>query len=222
MFRGEEAVDPDPRDDGRPDRPRRRGCTRSRGTSSAAHGQHPTVEVLPLHLDHGEVAAQHLGVGAADLIEPREIDRELLDWSLGPAVGEVDDLGAVEIGPLVGRQQLIDGHVVEAGEPLQSRHGDRTLTPLVGAKHRSLELLGRVRLDVLQRKSLLAANASEAFAHPASICSGLRLIVRQSIFCHARPCLAPGLAQHPVPRPAATIGEPATFCNHSRPSPHPT
>ena len=40
----------------------------------APHGEHPAVEVAALHLDHPEVAGQHLGVGALGLLHGGEVE----------------------------------------------------------------------------------------------------------------------------------------------------
>ena len=61
-------------------------------------------------------------------------------------------------GPRRG-QQLVDRHVVEAGQPLEPGHRDGPLAALVGAEHRRLELLRGGRLDLLQRQPLLPADA---------------------------------------------------------------
>ena len=69
-----------------------------------------------------------------------------------------------EGGALVGREQLVDRHVVEAGQALQAGHRDGPLAPLVGTEDRRLELqLGR-RLDVLEREPLLATDGTQALA----------------------------------------------------------
>ena len=52
---------------------------------------------------------------------------------------------SAKAGPSSDGQQLVDRHVVEAGQPLQARHRDGPLAPLVGAEHRRLELLARGR-----------------------------------------------------------------------------
>ena len=60
------------------------------------------------------------------------------------------------------RQELVDRHVVELRQPLQARHRDRALTPLVGAEHRGLELQPRGLLDRLEREPLLASHSAQA------------------------------------------------------------
>src|SRR5207248_8204041 len=44
----------------------------------AADGEHPAVEVLALHLDHLEVALQHVGLGLGEPLEGREVDGDLV------------------------------------------------------------------------------------------------------------------------------------------------
>src|SRR4051812_47631844 len=79
-----------------------------------AHRQHPTVEVLALHLDHPQVPTQHRGFGAVELVEPGEVDGDGFHLgATGAAVGEVDGTFAVEARTLVLGQELVDGHVVE-------------------------------------------------------------------------------------------------------------
>ena len=65
---------------------------------------------------------------------------------------------------LVVGEQLVDRHVVEAGQPLQAGHRDGPLAPLVGPQHRGLELLARGGLDLLQRQPLLPPDQAQAFA----------------------------------------------------------
>ncbi len=67
------------------------------------------------------------------------------------------------------RQQLVDGDVVELGEPLQPRHRDRSLAPLVGAEHGGLELRVGVRLDLVQAEPLLTTDGPEALTDLAAV-----------------------------------------------------
>src|SRR5581483_11898939 len=131
------------------------------------YGEDPPVEILPLHLDHLQVADQHLRGRAVELAEPGQVDRDAA--SVDGRVGEVDDVGSPVA--FLARQELVDGHLVEAGEALQPRYRDRTLAPLVRAEHRRLELLSRPGFDVLQREALLAANRPEALADLAAVAS---------------------------------------------------
>src|SRR6478735_4156811 len=67
-----------------------------------ADGEHPPVEVLALDLDHREVAVEHVGLGAAQVLEATQVDGEgaLVDR-------ERAGTGAVaEGGALVGGEQL--------------------------------------------------------------------------------------------------------------------
>src|SRR5581483_6712232 len=131
------------------------------------YGEDPPVEILPLHLDHLQVADEHLRGRAVELAEPGQVDRDAA--SVDGRVGEVDDVGSPVA--FLARQELVDGHLVEAGEALQPRYRDRTLAPLVRAEHRRLELLSRPGFDVLQREALLAANRPEALADLAAVAS---------------------------------------------------
>jgi hypothetical protein len=40
----------------------------------AADGEHPTVVVAALHLDHAQVAAEHLALLPAELLDGTEVD----------------------------------------------------------------------------------------------------------------------------------------------------
>ena len=66
-------------------------------------------------------------------------------------------------------KELIDRNPVEAGQALQARHRDGPLPTLVGAQHRRLELLMRLGLDLLERKSLLPADHPQAIADLAAV-----------------------------------------------------
>ncbi len=77
---------------------------------------------------------------------------------------EVDDGVGPEVG-VVTRKKLVNGHVVEAGEPLEAGDRDGPFAPLVGPEHRGLELLPGARFDLLERKPLLLANGAEPAPH---------------------------------------------------------
>src|SRR5205814_8558402 len=81
------------------------------------------------------------------------------------------------VGAEVARQQLVDGHVVEASEALEAGDGDGALTALVGTEHRGLELLLRRGFDCLQREALLLPYSSQTFAHPLCVACRYRLFV---------------------------------------------
>ena len=88
---------------------------------------------------------------------------------LAPDVkGRIDCLRKAEVRSVVG-EQLIDGHVVEAREPLKSGHRDRSFATLIGTQNRGLELLGRARLDFLEREPLLAADGPQPLADSAAV-----------------------------------------------------
>ena len=76
----------------------------------------------------------------------------------GP-VGEVDDLALV-----VGREELVDRDGVELRQPLEPRHRDGPLPPLVGAEHGRLELLFGRGLDLLEAETLLLADEPKTLA----------------------------------------------------------
>jgi hypothetical protein len=59
---------------------------------------------------------------------------------------------------------VVDGDAVEDGQPLQPRHRDAALAPLVGAEDAGLELLAGALLDVVEGKALLQADVAEPFA----------------------------------------------------------
>ena len=59
------------------------------------------------------------------------------------------------LGPLVGRQHLRNRNPEELGEPLQTRHREAALAPLVCPEHRRLELALRLALHVLEGQAAL-------------------------------------------------------------------
>ena len=61
------------------------------------------------------------------------------------------------------RQELVDGHTVEARQAVQSGYGYGALTAFVGPEDRCLELRLRPGLDILQREPLLPADQPDAF-----------------------------------------------------------
>ena len=134
-----------------------------------------------------------------------------LPGPLVPGVGEVDDLRRrPKPGPSSRGQQLVDRHVVEAGQALEPGHRDGPLAPLVGAEHRRLELLLRGRLDLLQRQPLLPPDGAQPLADLATVRGrvvALRpTVVRHSCVALASPLGSPFAQLHPCPSRHHTDG----------------
>jgi len=73
-------------------------------------------------------------------------------------------------GPFTGGE-LVDGDVVEAGQPLQPGHGDMARSRARRRPARGLELVSRRLLDGVQRQPLAPANGAQHLAHSGSISS---------------------------------------------------
>ncbi|CAB4936182.1 unannotated protein [freshwater metagenome] len=139
----------------------------------AADSEHPAVEVLALHLDHGEIAAQHVGFGATELLEAGEVDGHGDPRRTRGTFGEIDDRGVgldSEVGAFVHGEQLVDRHRIEPRQSLQSGHRDGALAAFVGTQHGGLELLTGLGLDLLERQPLLAPNGAKSLADLAAVC----------------------------------------------------
>ena len=88
---------------------------RDRAGVVATHGDHPTVEVLALHLDESQVSSQHLEGRTLELQELGNVDRQfLVDRRLQGGGG----LAARDLT----RQQLLDRNGIELREPVEARH----------------------------------------------------------------------------------------------------
>ena len=124
--------------------------------SSWPDREHATVEVLALDLDHAQEAGEHLERRARELGELQDVDRQLRARA-----------GAVGAARIVGPawQQLVDRHPVELGQAVEPRQRERPLAAFVGPEHRRLELLLRLRLDVVQRQPLLLADGTQPLAY---------------------------------------------------------
>ena len=70
------------------------------------------------------------------------------------------------------RQEVVDGHVVEGGQPLQPEHGDDAVAALVGAEGRVLEFPVGVGVDVLERQLALLAHHAQALADGLGVGAG--------------------------------------------------
>ena len=121
-----------------------------------------------------EVPAEQIPFGARGHLEAGEVDRDgsiIGDAPVGGAVvADVDrSRAAPAIVGAVARQQLIDRDVVELGQPLQAGDRDRPLAALIGAEHRSLELLVGRGLHGLQREPLLFSDVSKALSNPPCV-----------------------------------------------------
>jgi len=142
-----------------------------------ADGEHPAVEVLALDLDHSQVAREHLGLVVAHLLQTGQID-------LRPAVVDVTPHGQFVIGfALTVGQQLVDRHLVEPSEALQTRNRDGPLATLVGTENAGLELLCRDGFDLLQRQTLLPADVTQTVADGFAV-AGRRALVLSRVVAH--------------------------------------
>ncbi len=135
---------------------------------------------------------------------------------LCPSIGEVDHLGVVEVGALVGRQQLIDRHAVEAREPLEPRHRDRALAAFVGAEHRRLELLAEAA-STSCRDSRFWRRMPAAAHRPCGRTRSRWLFVRRSFVTHASPLPRPWARPLPSSTPVLRVTIPtAATCAINR------
>src|SRR5579875_2626935 len=127
----------------------------------AADGQDLPVEVLALELDRGEEALERGGLRPDGAAQRGEVDAHALARG-ARARALLAGAGRGVAGGDVAGEELVDGDLVEVGEALEARHGDRPLAALVGAEHGSLELLARGDLDGLEGEVLLAAHGAKA------------------------------------------------------------
>src|SRR5919112_2493453 len=124
----------------------------------AADGEHLAVEVAPLGLDQRQVAVQGAGLGLAAGLQGLQVDADRLVGVAAARPGHLLHLGG-QLG-----QQVVDRDAVEDGQPLQPRHRDAALAPLVGAEDAGLELFGGALLHIVEGKALLQADVAEPFA----------------------------------------------------------
>ena len=104
---------------------------------------HPAVEVLSLHLDELQEPRQHLERRTLQLDQLDDVDRQLL-------VGRRLECRGRLAARHLARQELLDRHRVELGQPVEAGHRQGPLAAFVGTEHRRLELLLALRLDLLQ------------------------------------------------------------------------
>ncbi len=78
------------------------------------NGQDTTVEVLALHLDHSEIAGEHVALWPCQFVQVSEVDRYA-----GPAglLCEIKNAGLdTDLGGT--REKLVNRHLVELGQSL--------------------------------------------------------------------------------------------------------
>jgi len=112
--------------------------------------------------------------------KPDQVDHHLL--SRAPCRPRRSVVATVPVGR---RQELVDGHAVEARQAVQSGYGYGALTPFVGPEDRCLELRLRPGLDVLQREPLLPADQPDTFPEPVAVL-GLVPVDAVAIFSYHR------------------------------------
>jgi len=131
-------------------------------------GEHPSIEVLALQLDHADESAQDLRLGTDFLLEPGQVDGDSPEVTRPrPArrAGIVSSASSFRqncVAVVIGRQQLIDRQVVEPGQPLEPGNGNDPITPLVGSENRRPHLPIGHPLDVLQGESHLVTQRTES------------------------------------------------------------
>jgi hypothetical protein len=110
------------------------------------YGYEAAVEVASLDLDHPDVAAQDLALRSIQALEAGQVDRYRAASGSGWCTAFQAEIRVTgQFG-----QELVNRDGVQPGKALQAQDRDDPFPPLVGPKHRCLELPVGLLFDSLE------------------------------------------------------------------------
>src|SRR3954464_1743897 len=85
------------------------------------------------------------------------------------------------------RKEMVDGYLIELGQPLEPKHRDDSLATLVGPEHRRLDLTTAQLFDLLQGQPALLADQSKSLAPRPAVRREAVLVVSSHAAANRRP-----------------------------------